>query len=127
MTNFSWPDFYLQYFDFTIFFSKCDQCDREFTEKARLQTHVDFIHNNIKQKCEFCDKTYGGEGFEANMKRHLLQCHSNDTDENAVKCNQCDKKFFSKDYLKSHIKAVHDGIKDHLCTLCGRGFGQVIS
>ena len=105
---------------------KCDQCLREFTEKSRLQTHIDFKHNNIKQKCEFCDKMYGGEGLEANMKRHILQCHSTDTDENAVKCEQCDKKFFMKDYLIKHIRAVHERIKDHLCMLCGKGFGQVI-
>ena len=104
---------------------KCDQCDREFTEKYRLQSHIDYVHNNIKQKCEFCDKTYGGDQYGYNMKKHILQCHSTDTDGNAIKCPQCDKKFFAKDYLAKHIRSVHEKIKDHLCTICGKGFGQV--
>ena len=44
---------------------------------------------------------------------------------NKIKCRICDKKFGRSDFLKTHVKTVHDGIKDHQCKICNKKFGQL--
>ena len=38
-------------------------------------------------------------------------------------CDQCGKTFSSGKYLKTHIKTVHEGIKDKKCHLCDKVYG----
>lgn len=35
---------------------KCDQCDKEFTSKAKLQYHVSETHAKENIKCDVCSK-----------------------------------------------------------------------
>ena len=44
---------------------------------------------------------------------------------NKIKCRICDKKFGRSDILKTHVKTVHDGIKDHQCEICNKKFGHL--
>ena len=39
-------------------------------------------------------------------------------------CQTCGKAFGWKSHLKTHVKTVHEGIKDHKCHLCDSAFGQ---
>ena len=39
-----------------------------------------------------------------------------------IQCPHCDKTFSSACYLKSHIKIIHDKIKDHMCDICCKTF-----
>ena len=39
-------------------------------------------------------------------------------------CNHCSKSFSKKGYLQSHIKSVHEKIRDHKCEQCDRAFFQ---
>ena len=36
----------------------------------------------------------------------------------------CEKTFSSSGDLKKHIKAVHNGQKNHKCDLCGKSFSR---
>ena len=38
----------------------------------------------------------------------------------ASKCEQCNKEFSSKTYLKLHIKSVHEGKKEFQCDICSQ-------
>ena len=37
-------------------------------------------------------------------------------------CPHCNKTFSSKQYMKVHIKKVHDMIRDHMCDICSKTF-----
>ena len=37
-------------------------------------------------------------------------------------CPQCEKTFSSKQYMRVHIKKVHDKIRDHMCDICSKTF-----
>ena len=39
-------------------------------------------------------------------------------------CEICKKSFSRKDYLKLHVKTVHDEVKGHKCDICGKPFCQ---
>ena len=38
------------------------------------------------------------------------------------KCAQCDKAFFQYGELKKHVKDIHDGIREFKCEQCGKAF-----
>ena len=40
----------------------------------------------------------------------------------AVVCDQCGKSLKSKSTLKSHIKAVHEKLRQCVCTICDKSF-----
>ena len=39
-----------------------------------------------------------------------------------VQCPQCEKTFHSSNYLKIHIKRIHDLVRDHMCDVCCKTF-----
>ena len=39
-------------------------------------------------------------------------------------CNHCGKTFSKPGHLKTHVKAVHEGVKDQECNQCGKSFSQ---
>ena len=36
----------------------------------------------------------------------------------------CSKDFSEEYKLRRHIKEVHEGLKDHVCATCGKGFAR---
>ena len=42
------------------------------------------------------------------------------------KCAQCDKAFFQFGELKKHVKDIHDGIREFKCEQCGKAFRDEI-
>ena len=55
--------------------------------------------------------------------------NENDEGDNALKnvkhvCNLCDKSFTTRNYLKKHIKIIHDGIKKWKCEYCPKAFSE---
>ena len=39
-------------------------------------------------------------------------------------CNHCGKSFSRAEHLKRHVKAVHEGVKDHVCNHCETSFSR---
>ena len=39
-------------------------------------------------------------------------------------CDTCGKSFSDRQYLKLHVKTVHEGVKDHKCDTCGKSFSR---
>ena len=39
-----------------------------------------------------------------------------------VQCPQCDKTFTTRNYMRVHIKRVHDLVRDHMCDVCCKTF-----
>ena len=127
---------------------KCDLCDSSFSYETGLKMHKQKVHEKLyDSKCEICGKTFNRYA----LKRHIAAVHTGErpfkclecqrsfiTDyelgvhvkvahsENGGrlhKCKECPSSFEWPHELKNHINNVHEGKKDHQCTLCGRAFG----
>jgi len=88
---------------------KCDQCDKDFSTKGRLQTHIK-THNSCPQKCNQCGKMYK---TVENLKQHIKGMHS----EKRLECDECDQMFSTISRLNKHRKKVHV-FKSFKCDQC---------
>jgi len=122
----------------------CHLCDSKFGNKKLLQTHIDCVHKQLKEKCPHCDmmlkvsclqvhikKVHNGErksvpcsaGCEktytskADMERHVLRVHL----KYKVKCDFCEKEI-SPDQMGRHVKKAHHGVFNFYCPICQAGF-----
>ncbi|XP_055707174.1 zinc finger protein 578-like [Phlebotomus papatasi] len=84
---------------------ECADCGRKFKLKSHLKEHLKRIHLGIKPSafsskwyaCGQCDQIfYGKHNYEVHSLIH--------SDFVAFECLQCDKKFKSRYYLKSHLR-----------------------
>ena len=91
---------------------KCHICDKFF---ENLELH--FVSSHMKEEL--------GDGILSKDEQLILRENIN-INENTVKdsdkCKLCGKNFSRKGNLKTHIKFVHEGIKEHKCNLCGKSF-----
>ena len=88
---------------------KCDQCDKDFSTKRYLGTHIK-VHKALPQKCNQCGKTYK---TIANLKKHISRMHS----EKEIECDECEKTFSTTSSLNFHKKTVHV-LKSFKCGQC---------
>ena len=96
----------------------CDTCGKSFCEAVTLKKHIYNVHEGHNVfKCDIC----GLDSFNELIK---LQQHRR---ESHTKCEHCGKSFDGHSAtwrLKRHIKEVHEGLKEHVCEMCGRAFSQ---
>ena len=122
----------------------CESCGKSFGEKNSLKHHVDKQHKGVRYMCESCGKSckdkswlkkhisdvHEGQGkkFPCNrcdevfytaidMKRHRMAKH--------MDCEQCGKKFEGPNaagMLRCHIRSVHEGVRNYVCSTCGKAF-----
>lgn len=125
---------------------KCQVCEREFTTKFSLSSHIKSQHLELKKtySCPLCGKTFSQvrsyrqhANVHAGIKPYKCEiCGKAFTYDkslsehrymhDAVKhfsCDVCGKEFRQKTCLRIHMK-VHSDKKDHICRYCGRGFSQ---
>merc|ERR1719509_451482 len=95
---------------------KCRTCDKLFTEKSSLMTHL-LVHNDVNpHKCDTCGKAFP----KAVKLRWHLRTHIRSHIEKSHKCEICGKAF-KPFHLKEHI-LTHVGEKSHICEVCGKAF-----
>ena len=51
---------------------KCDQCEKDFNTKIKLETHFKSVHEGSDIKCNVCDKAFM---TECRLKKHMKMHH----------------------------------------------------
>ncbi|OCT98633.1 zinc finger protein 366-like [Xenopus laevis] len=93
---------------------KCPLCDKSYTSKYNLVTHI-IGHSGIKpHACTHCGKLFKQL---SHLHTHML------THQGARphKCHVCHKAFTQTSHLKRHMMQ-HSQVKPYSCRVCGRGF-----
>lgn len=96
---------------------KCQECEKDFSTKTNLRTHVKRIHqksDNSEFVCKDCHKKFASK---AGLDVHIEAMHQ----EKLFKCDKCYKMFGSSKLLKQHQNAVHV-FKSEKCLECGVKF-----
>ncbi|XP_039762032.1 zinc finger protein 845-like [Pararge aegeria] len=97
--------------------SRCGFCKKTFKSYAHKTEHLKTVPGVIlnELRCSVCDRTFKSQPLlTTHVKRdHLMERH--------YKCNECEKTFFNKIYLKSHM-VTHTGIRNFECEVCKKTF-----
>ncbi|XP_028814639.1 LOW QUALITY PROTEIN: zinc finger protein 710a [Denticeps clupeoides] len=93
---------------------KCRMCEKSYTSKYNLVTHI-LGHNGIKpHECLHCGKLFKQP---SHLQTHLLTHQGT----RPHKCTVCKKAFTQTSHLKRHM-LQHTDVKPYSCRFCGRGF-----
>ncbi|XP_053741613.1 zinc finger protein 710a isoform X1 [Synchiropus splendidus] len=93
---------------------KCRMCEKSYTSKYNLVTHI-LGHSGIKpHECIHCGKLFKQP---SHLQTHLLTHQGT----RPHKCTVCEKAFTQTSHLKRHM-LQHTDVKPYSCRFCGRGF-----
>ncbi|XP_072320832.1 uncharacterized protein [Eucyclogobius newberryi] len=93
---------------------KCRMCDKSYTSKYNLVTHI-LGHSGIKpHACAHCGKLFKQP---SHLQTHLLTHQGT----RPHKCTVCKKGFTQTSHLKRHM-LQHTDVKPYSCRFCRRGF-----
>ncbi|XP_053727217.1 zinc finger protein 366 isoform X1 [Synchiropus splendidus] len=93
---------------------KCRMCEKSYTSKYNLVTHI-LGHNGIKPHgCHLCGKLFKQL---SHLHTHLLTHQGM----RPHKCQVCHKAFTQTSHLKRHMMQ-HSDVKPYSCSVCDRGF-----
>ncbi|XP_076995613.1 zinc finger protein 366 isoform X1 [Tamandua tetradactyla] len=93
---------------------QCPTCDKSYTSKYNLVTHI-LGHSGIKpHACARCGKLFKQL---SHLHTHMLTHQGT----RPHKCQVCHKAFTQTSHLKRHMMQ-HSQVKPHSCRVCGRGF-----
>ncbi|KAI6175687.1 hypothetical protein M3Y97_00717300 [Aphelenchoides bicaudatus] len=122
----------------------CHYCDKSFSQKATLQVHERTHTGERPYKCKFCPKTFAQYGTKTVHEKssHLgvrnykcpicakclsspsaLYTHKKTHGDKIFACPHCPKTFTLKNYLKLHVRQVHQqNDRRHVCRFCEKSF-----
>jgi len=107
---------------------QCDICDKSgFVNSATLQNHVRAAHSDEKPfACEHCDMAFARS---ESLSKHRASNHGVNFKGEVVarklfSCDYCGKLLTSKTKLVSHVKVIHEGVKEYKCKFCDKTFGS---
>ncbi|ELV10804.1 zinc finger protein 366 [Tupaia chinensis] len=93
---------------------QCPTCEKSYTSKYNLVTHI-LGHSGIKpHACTRCGKLFKQL---SHLHTHMLTHQGT----RPHKCQVCHKAFTQTSHLKRHMMQ-HSEVKPHNCPVCGRGF-----
>lgn len=81
----------------------CDYCDRAFTRKYNLQTHIENCHMTTDCLCRICGQSFGSP---AGMQQHYIRGH-NRHNQPFPECDICGRIFTRKQNILLHMTSVH--------------------
>ena len=92
---------------------QCTHCKQKFARKQSLNKHIKM---HIGWKCRFCSKIFESE---SQLKSHKTLMHKGVDAETGTKwfefgCNLCQKRFYTQDLLRKHVK-LHNAFPCDKC------------
>lgn len=91
----------------------CQLCGEKFSLKQQLKNHTDKVHAKTDGVCQFCSKSF------KNVSSHIKDVHMK---EECI-CPHCAKTFHNKKHLNGHISTVHSGEgQTRICPVCSKQF-----
>ena len=107
---------------------KCDICESSFSKRADLKTHVKSVH--LKERDYICNECKSSFSQKAHLQKHVKSIHSKQKDTELkiekiklIKCDLCSYEASEKD-MNTHVRALHEKIKDQICKECGFAFSR---
>ena len=94
----------------------CKTCQIAFFTKAELNSHLKSVHEKPLFKCQYCEKP--AFSLRILLNDHRMKEHSN-------QCKKCQRTFFTKAELNSHLKSVHEKPVLFKCQYCDQYFSSV--
>ena len=94
--------------------------NKEKLQASMLQRSIDIKLENEEIQSYICGKDLSepsSESRKSKEENEILLALANF-------CDICDKTFFDRSTLKTHIKTVHRKVKELRCNLCNMSFGQ---
>merc|ERR1712243_252589 len=96
---------------------KCDLCDKKFTYRSKLKTHVQKQAEVPDMSlCPICGKNITSKSA---MKKHIASHQRSVNADTNLKCDQCDYVGKTVGYLTRHMFDDHDH-NAFFCHLCGK-------
>lgn len=97
---------------------ECTECPDFYFLKHELEAHLNLEHNleTELKHCKVCRLAYKGTHNCSLKKRQQKKC------EQKYPCPQCTREFTASQYLKNHIKSVHENRLDYECEQCKKKF-----
>uniref|UniRef100_A0A1B0DQD7 C2H2-type domain-containing protein n=1 Tax=Phlebotomus papatasi TaxID=29031 RepID=A0A1B0DQD7_PHLPP len=93
----------------------CEFCPYTTIHRMQIGRHVKIVHQGVRNyQCPHCKKALSSS---IGLKNHIM-IH---TGEKPRACND------RRGNLKQHVNTVHQGIKNHHCTICNKSFGTTRS
>ena len=107
----------------------CPQCSDKYHMKDIVAHYEDCMKNAYKKEnvikykiCPTCGKTFGGSKYYQHLKIHLREREGLGVELPEFHyCDQCGKRFSTKQYLKNHMQIEHDN-KEFECKTCNQTF-----
>ncbi|GMR45398.1 hypothetical protein PMAYCL1PPCAC_15593, partial [Pristionchus mayeri] len=95
---------------------KCRYCEKTFAQYGTKTVHEKSAHLGIRNyKCPKCDKCLSSPS--------ALYTHKKTHGEKVFRCQFCTKTFTLKNYLKLHVRQVHEQTeRKHICKFCHKSF-----
>lgn len=99
---------------------ECHFCHKRFGRQD-LINHIKHVHLRDVSRRYYCDKCHKSFSATSTLSTHKKLKHSTIIEPISFNCYHCNKKFFEKDFLRRHIRNVHDTFQAS-CHYCGKGF-----
>lgn len=97
----------------------CEICGKRCKSTDKLKEHKKSHMSEEMKKFE-CLTCHMKFATNAKMKHHSL-VHIPD-DKKTEQCSKCDRKFANRALLNTHIRVIHDKIRNFVCEICAKPF-----
>ena len=109
---------------------KCQDCGEAFYLKQALEDHIDNTHqmetvdeqteDDVMSEDELNNLSSNSQkigGQSTDSTKHQIKAYN----QKQIRCTDCNEKFASKDSLRMHHEAIHQGVKRYFCEKCDFG------